>query len=71
MPFIALTGFADPLSSFNLQFRESEKKQEFADIPENTTDFSRAKPRSVPMHGMKEKKAGEVIAIDKFRKKPK
>lgn len=44
VPFLALTGFADPLSSFSLQFRESDKKRELANVPENISEFARAKP---------------------------
>jgi hypothetical protein len=77
VPFLALTGFADPMAGFSLQFGEEKKQREFADVEEEVTDnedvvkFALVKPKIVPTKSTKEKKAGEVIAIDKFRKKPK
>jgi uncharacterized protein len=69
IPFAALTGFVDPSVNFSLQFRKNKEDPE-TEIQETSTsaDFSvlKAKPASTKKA---EKKAGEVIAIDKFRKK--
>lgn len=76
VPFVALTGFLDPLSNFSLQF-----KQNLDVIEENTTHFEvsdHIKELKVDKKNNSNKKdhedkevtkQAEIIAIDKFRKK--
>jgi uncharacterized protein len=70
VPFAALTGFVDPLVNFSLQFR-SKKGDESVDMfsTEEDADLTRMKPKATSASKATEKKAGEVIAIDKFHKK--
>ena len=63
VPFAALTGFVDPTVNFSLQFKHGRKnnKPSINDVKESPKIIEK-KP---------ERKAGEVIVLDKFRKKPK
>lgn len=73
VPFSSLTGFADHGVNFSLQFRNSQKEEDL--LAQQSTgapaDLTRMKPSATSSSSKIEKKAGEVIAIDKFRKKTK
>jgi len=76
VPFAALTGFVDPIVNFSLQFRAGQDEIDEAELTDDieftkeASDFVKLKPKqSATSQKNKEKKAGEVIAIDKFRKK--
>jgi len=76
VPFASLTSFVDPLENFSLQFRSSQDLDSeielFDDIEfsEEASDFVRLEPKKPSKSPKsKEKTAGEVISIDKFRKK--
>jgi len=80
VPFSALTSFIDPIANFSLQFNRNKedvdfKEEEFALDLDNDKEIKRMKPKlatkakSFPKDKLQ--KAGEVIAIDKFRKKSK
>lgn len=79
VPFLALTGFADPMAGFSLQFggeveRNVEDDSDEADdeeVADDVAKFKLLKPQKTADKKPGEQKAGEVIAIDKFRKKPK
>lgn len=79
VPFLALTGFADPMAGFSLQFGgEMEPKMEEhseevagAHVVDDVAKFKLLNPQQTEAKKSKDQKAGEVIAIDKFRKKPK
>ena len=68
IPFVALTGFADPSVKFGLQFQSSEERAPGLE----TDDFG-------PQLGVEEQKtrddtappstSGEVVSLDHFRKK--
>ena len=59
VPFAALTAFADPSVQFGLQFKSGEDKQ--AAKGAEKSPASSAPLKSVP--------AGEIVALDSFRKK--
>jgi hypothetical protein len=73
IPFSALTGFVDPSVNFSLQFRKNNDNEDVVDtdIDKESKDSIRIKPKATSTTKKAEKKAGEVIAIDKFRKKTK
>lgn len=73
IPFLALTGFADPMAGFSLQFGgEVERPAEgYNEDVEDVAKFKLLNPQKTAAKKSGEQKAGEVIAIDKFRKKPK
>ena len=82
VPFFVLTSFIDPIANFSLQFNrskenvdlESETFAEYTDL-DNDKEIKRMKPKlaiktkAFPTDKLQQ--AGEVIAIDKFRKKSK
>jgi hypothetical protein len=71
IPFSALTGFVDPSVNFSLQFRKNNDNEDVVDtvIEKESKDSIRMKPKATSTTKKADKKAGEVIAIDKFRKK--
>jgi uncharacterized protein len=71
IPFSALTGFVDPSVNFSLQFRKNNDNEDIVDtvIEKESKDSIRMKPKATSTTKKADKKAGEVIAIDKFRKK--
>lgn len=75
IPFAALTGFVDPAENFSLQFKNSLDDIELEllddiEFEKKASDFVRLEPKKPSKSSKnKEKKAGEVISIDKFRKK--
>ncbi|GAB4165498.1 MAG: SspB family protein [Rickettsiaceae bacterium] len=75
VPFKALTSFIDPSASFSLQFKQSKGYvDEGMDLEEGNPikqiATSREKLTSVKSSSTK-KQAGEIIALDRFRKKDK
>ena len=71
IPFSALKGFVDPSVNFSLQFRKNNDNEDIVDtvIEKESKDSIRMKPKATSTTKKADKKAGEVIAIDKFRKK--
>lgn len=80
VPFSALTSFIDPIANFSLQFNRNKEDvdfeiETFESDSDNKTEIKQIKPKlsakekSFPNDKLQ--KAGEVIAIDKFRKKSK
>lgn len=68
IPFAALTGFVDPSVDFSLQFKKNRDfAREEVEHEIESTDFTKFKKSATEKSS--DKKAGEVIAIDKFRKK--
>lgn len=78
VPFKSITSFIDPMANFNLQFKNhedmkvdsSESLKTDGEI-KNFTPLSQksVSSKSKNINSPLDKKAGEVIAIDKFRKK--
>jgi uncharacterized protein len=70
IPLAAITAFADPSVKFGLQFQEAASEAAAvapaAESPALTPLPDAAAP---PAEAKDEKKAGEVVALDKFRKK--
>ncbi|MDR3424929.1 MAG: ClpXP protease specificity-enhancing factor SspB [Alphaproteobacteria bacterium] len=64
VPINAITTFADPSVNFALQFQNAADS---SDAAENTDDDSGKAPSS--QNTEREEKRGEVISLDKFRKK--
>ncbi|MDP4832481.1 MAG: ClpXP protease specificity-enhancing factor SspB [Rickettsiaceae bacterium] len=73
IPFSALTGFVDPSVNFSLQFRKNNEDEyvEDSSLEKESKDSFKTKPKINSTTKEAEKKAGEVIAIDKCRKKTK
>jgi hypothetical protein len=79
VPFLALTGFADPMAGFSLQFggeverdiEDDSDESEDDEVVDDATKFKLLKPQKTGARNSYERKAGEVISIDKFRKNPK
>jgi hypothetical protein len=73
IPFSALTGFVDPSVNFSLQFRQGNEYEDLVhlDIEKKDNNSIKMRPKTTPTAKNTAKKAGEVIAIDKFRKKTK
>ena len=80
VPFSVLTSFIDPVANFSLQFNRNKEdvdfKEETFDLDlDNDKEIKRMKPKlatnTKAFPKDKVQKAGEVIAIDKFRKKSK
>ena len=68
IPFASLTGFVDPSVKFNLQFRKNKENVDpKIQSIDTSKDFFVLKTKSASKKA--EKKAGEVIAINTFRKK--
>ena len=63
IPFAAITTFADPSVNFALQFQNIPSSGDLPD-DEDATDDSTESTQEKP-----EEKRGEVISLDKFRKK--
>ena len=61
VPIDAITTFADPSVNFALQFQNSSEDTEGDDEPDPKSDK--------PEDKEKDEKRGEVISLDKFRKK--
>jgi uncharacterized protein len=64
IPFNSITSFVDPVANFSLQFRKYDQEADAALIESvaNKIETEVDKP---------EKKAGQIVAIDAFRKKKK
>ncbi len=80
VPFSSLTSFIDPIANFSLQFNRNKETidfevETFDSYLDNETEIKRMKPKLPAKEKSPSKyklqKAGEVIAIDKFRKKSK
>ena len=80
VPFSVLTSFIDPIANFSLQFNRGKESVDleseiFAIDLDNDKEIKRMKPKlaikTKALPTDKLQKAGEVIAIDKFRKKSK
>ncbi len=75
IPFAALTGFADPSVNFSLQFKKSSEELDDEILIEEATELLQMRPKSKKKEGnpksSPQKEAGEVVSIDKFRKKAK
>jgi hypothetical protein len=73
IPFSALTSFVDPSVNFSLQFKQGNDYDELIslDIEKKDNNSIKMQPKTTPTAKNTAKKAGEVIAIDKFRKKTK
>ncbi len=69
VPFAAITAFADPSVNFALQFQSAGGE---ADEEEDGASAGKTKGKRKTPDGEtpKEEKRGEVISLDKFRKKP-
>jgi uncharacterized protein len=75
VPFSALTGFADPSVNFSLQFRQPSDELYDELLIDEVTELLEMKPKLKEKREVQvlaeEKKAGEVISLDKFRKRSK
>ena len=80
VPFSVLTSFIDPIANFSLQFNRGKENvdwesETFATDLDNDKEIKRMQPKlatkTKALPEDKLQKAGEVIAIDKFRKKSK
>jgi hypothetical protein len=80
VPFSVLTSFIDPIANFSLQFNRGKENvdwesETFATDLDNDKEIKRMQPKlatkTKALPEDKSQKAGEVIAIDKFRKKSK
>ncbi|MDD5587131.1 MAG: ClpXP protease specificity-enhancing factor SspB [Alphaproteobacteria bacterium] len=70
IPFKAITTFADPSVNFALQFQSSEDDEEDLQAKGKAAlGSAKAKGRTESGEEPKEEKRGEVISLDKFRKK--
>ena len=68
VPFAAVTGFADPSVAFGIQFKALQAGGEAAPARESPTGpLAKAKPQA-EFDG-RERKPGDVITLDTFRKK--
>lgn len=65
VPISAITSFADPSVNFALQFQNSIETQDIAEEDAAPT----AGDSETPKDAAKEEKRGEIISLDKFRKK--
>lgn len=72
VPFSSLTNLVDPSTNFSLQFRDSsiDKLESTPDIDE-IDGLIHMKPQASSSTKTTESKPGEVVQIDKFRKKTK
>jgi hypothetical protein len=72
IPLAAITAFADPSVKFGLQFQDSAAEPG-AEAPAEAPPPAKPAPGlaavPAPAEAKDEKKAGEVVALDKFRKK--
>jgi uncharacterized protein len=78
IPFAAITGFADPSVKFGLQFHHQlvlgeDDEEDIQDLlDELEADEGEAEPvEDAPAKGKGAGKAGNVVSLDKFRKKKK
>lgn len=62
IPFTAITTFADPSVNFALQFQNIPVSEEEAALTDEAQEGDSS-------HGLEERKKGEVISLDQFRKK--
>jgi hypothetical protein len=70
VPFSALTSFVDPIADFNLQFKRDKKEKEAILLkPRIQADLKQMTTRKLAKVQVSGNKSGEVIALDKFRKK--
>jgi len=72
IPYAAITAFADPSVQFGLQFRvaPAEGSARPASAAASTADSDAAPARSAETtNGEPERKTGDVVALDAFRKK--
>lgn len=67
IPFSAITTFADPSVNFALQFQNGNDEDE-DELEDTLPEAEKDKPAIGP-DGVAEEKRGEVISLDKFRKK--
>ncbi|NTU77415.1 MAG: hypothetical protein HGA90_06350 [Alphaproteobacteria bacterium] len=68
IPFAAITSFVDPSVNFALQFQVADESSAESDDPDETGD-AKADKTTANAEKPKEEKRGEVISLDKFRKK--
>jgi uncharacterized protein len=72
VPLAAITAFADPSVKFGLQFQDGAAEPG-AEAPAGAPSAEEPAPglaaAPAPAEPKEEKKAGEVVALDKFRKK--
>lgn len=70
VPFAAVTAFSDPSVPFGLQFREPTEEAA-AETPEDAAEPppSEASETAAPGDRPGDRKTGEVVALDQFRKK--
>jgi len=66
IPFAAITGFTDPSVKFGLQFQPEAEPAAAEPKPAKSESRGKAETRDKPAAASK---AGEVVALDKFRKK--
>lgn len=75
VPFSALTGFADPSVNFSLQFRKSNDELDDELLIDEVSELVKMKPKdsktNKPVKSNRKKESGEIVSIDKFRKKSK
>jgi hypothetical protein len=73
IPFSTLTGFVDPSVNFSLQFKQGNEYEDLINLNIEKKDNNSIKmqPKTINTTKNITKKAGEVIEIDKFRKKTK
>jgi hypothetical protein len=75
VPFSALTGFADPSVNFSLQFRQPSDDLDDELLIDEVNELLQMKPKSTEKSEVQmiveEKQAGEVVSLDKFRKRSK
>ncbi len=75
VPFSALTGFADPSVNFSLQFRKSNDELDDELLIDEVSELVKMKPKdsktNEPVKSDRKKESGEIVSIDKFRKKSK
>lgn len=70
VPFAALTSFVDPIADFNLQFKRNKREKEVVQLkPQIQADLKKMTARKLTKVQVSGSKAGEVIVLDKFRKK--
>jgi hypothetical protein len=76
IPFAAITGFADPSVKFGLQFQENaaepaeKERGRPAEMPAPVLEAKLpTKPPEAAADGSAERKSGEVVTLDQFRKK--
>ena len=69
IPYAALTAFADPSVQFGLQFRVTPNTEGRPVIPVAEVEETGTPGRDAPEAEPAERKTGDVVALDAFRKK--